>query len=121
MAFGDSFVWSVNEPKLFEWLSARVQKLVPLFERTTNLAFPLSIEIAWEAVQHFIHQDIAQQLKAKLRTDFPGAFPVPVTTVHIAVESPPPKKPASGKKKDAKPVAKGIDSFFTPVKKSDRH
>ena len=119
--FDDSSVWCVDQQKLLNWLCDRVIRLIPFFKESTPVEDAFLVEMGFDVVKHYIRADLAMKLKDALRVVFPKAFPTRTdNVVQISVEKEAPVKkpePAPSKSKQVKRVARGIDSFFAPVKK----
>jgi hypothetical protein len=126
--FDDESIWALDRMKLMNWLTGRIRKLLPLFEGDDRLSAVLTVEMAWEAMKHFVRPELAESLKEHVREVFPGTFPVAEVRLNIAMDvgepvesgkqkqAIPVKKPAA-KKGAVIPAKKGLESYFERVKK----
>lgn len=111
-----------DESLALKWLVSKAESLMPYFREKNNIADHLIIELAYDALRHYLSPDFCVLLRDILREKYPGSFPPLRMDDEIGMDpKPDPRKTKKETKKSSKlKVPEGnmsISSFFVPAKK----
>ena len=117
-------VWHLDQQKIDQFLISQAKKLLP-YVKTLRPDEPdfLLIESSWDILRHYLSKDLSELLKSKLKSLYPGSFPIKQLSDVIydtPDEKPVKAPPKTSKKKDKSKPPPGNTSLFdfmSPKKK----
>lgn len=121
MDLGDGPMYYYDEEKTMAFLVEKTERLLPFFrEQNPTYDDKLLIEMAFDAIRHFVKIDFSEGLQGCLKKKYPGSFPpkqmemVDTTIVEPETKRKPTKKTAPKQKLKKPENNMSISSFFAP-------